>query len=99
MGRLVHKAVLYFFCGTQRPPPLLLPASHQEADHARSPNSWAHRHEWVQEGGREPTVEMISGVACLDRADPLDRQESRQEQTLAKAETQDTPEPSEPILC
>lgn len=52
-----------------------------------------------REGGRELTVEMISGVACLDRADPLDGQESRQEQTLAKAETQDTPEPSEPILC
>lgn len=41
-------------------------------------------------------MEMIYGVACLDRADPQGGQESRQEQALAKAETQDTPEPSEP---
>lgn len=39
-------------------------------------------------------MEMIYGVACLDRADPLDGQESRREQALAKAETQDTPESS-----
>jgi hypothetical protein len=41
-------------------------------------------------------MEMIYGVACLDRADPLGGQESRREQALAKAETQDTPEPPEP---
>lgn len=29
-------------------------------------------------------MKMIYGVACLDRADPLDGQESRQERALAK---------------